>query len=102
MTTLDDRPAAGTSSRLRLAAMHALAGGCTAGELRSWAGNAKLVDLIASRDGRPADAIRGEMLAVAIAVDMITRRGYTPEQCRALLGPGETPVPRLALVPSAA
>jgi hypothetical protein len=102
MTTLDDRPATGTSSRLRLAAMHALADNCTAGELRSWADNAKLVDLIASRDGRPADAIRGEMLAVSVIVDAITREGLTPEHCRFVLGIDKTPAPSLALVPSAA
>jgi hypothetical protein len=102
MTITDDRPVTGTASGLRAAAMRCLAGDCTAEELRSWAGNAELVGRIAARSGKNADDLRGQMLAVAITVDMLTRRAYTPEKCRALLGPGETPAPRLALVTSAA
>jgi hypothetical protein len=102
MTITDDRPVTGTASGLRAAAMRCLAGDCTAEELRAWAGNAALVDRIAVRSGRPAEDLRNEMLAVAVVVDMITREGLTPEQCRFLLGADKADSPRLALVPSAA
>lgn len=102
MPTLTDHPVTGTSSGLRLAAMRAMADNCSAAELRAWAADTELLAHMAAREGRPAENIAGEMIAVAKMVDRITREGVTREHCRFVLGIDKTPAPALALVPSAA
>lgn len=102
MPTLTDHPVTGTASGLRLAAMRALADDCTAEMLREWAADTELLEHMAHREGRPAENIAGEMIAVAAMVDRITRGGVTRDHCRFVLGTDKTPAPSLVLVTSAA
>jgi hypothetical protein len=91
MKVTDSPAERSTASGLRRAAMAYLAAGRTAGQLYANASDPKIVAGVALLAGRCEDDVRDQMLAVAIAVDVITREGITPEQCRFLVGEDGVP-----------
>jgi hypothetical protein len=81
--------ATGGGSGLRAAAMMSYAAGLTGDSLRARAADPLLVEGVAKLAGSTEEETRGQMLAVAATVDLITREGLTREQCVFLLGADE-------------